>query len=233
MVWLRETACPIKRRSYDIRLLPAIGSRRRREADFGRAIALAVARRRVVFRIRPGGQGQFSPELAAQGIRHHRLSKLAEKIAEEPQEDWCTDTLAAEPGVSLRSLSRLFRKELNASPSQFVERVRIDQARRALLETEAQVEKVAIRCGPGTGLPTDWSDLGSWGAPRAFACAGNEGGLRGGNMVARKAAALSGSITRFLPAFDDEPFTASRFWRQSDADYGFHARRHGSGAGVP
>ena len=88
------------------------------EADFGRAIALAVARRHVVFRIRPGGQGQFSPELAAQGIRHHRLSKLAEKIAEGPQEDWRTDTLAAEAGVSLRSLSRLFRKELNASPSQ-------------------------------------------------------------------------------------------------------------------
>jgi transcriptional regulator GlxA family with amidase domain len=87
------------------------------EADFGRAIDLAVARRHVVFRIRPGGQGQFSPELAAQGIRHHRLSKLVEKIAEEPQEDWRTDTLAAEAGVSPRSLSRLFRKELNASPS--------------------------------------------------------------------------------------------------------------------
>ena len=120
------------------------------EADFGRSIALAVARRHVVFRIRPGGQGQFSPELAAQGIRDQRLSKLAEKIAEEPQEDWRTDTLAAEAGVSLRSLSRLFRKELNASPSEFVERVRIDQARRALLETEAQIESVAIRCGFGS-----------------------------------------------------------------------------------
>jgi transcriptional regulator GlxA family with amidase domain len=120
------------------------------EADFGRTIALAVARRHVVFRIRPGGQGQFSPELAAQGIRHHRLSKLAENIAEGPQEDWRTDTLAAEAGVSPRSLSRLFRKELNASPSQFVERVRIDQARRALLETEAKIENVAIRCGFGS-----------------------------------------------------------------------------------
>jgi transcriptional regulator GlxA family with amidase domain len=88
--------------------------------------------------------------LAAQGIRDQRLSKLAEKIVEEPQEDWRTDTLAAEAGVSLRSLSRLFRKELNASPSEFVERVRMDQARRALLETEAQIEGVAIRCGFGS-----------------------------------------------------------------------------------
>jgi len=120
------------------------------EADFGRPIALAVARRHVVFRIRPGGQGQFSPDLAAQGIRDQRLSKLAEKIAEGPQEDWRTEKLAAEAGVSLRSLSRLFRKELNASPSEFVERVRIDQARRALLETETQIGSVAIRCGFGS-----------------------------------------------------------------------------------
>jgi transcriptional regulator GlxA family with amidase domain len=120
------------------------------EEDFGRAIALAVARRHVVFRVRPGGQGQFSPELAAQGIRHHRLSKLAERIAEGPQEDWRADTLAAQSGVSPHSLSRLFRKELNASPSEFVERVRIDHARRALLETDAQVESVAIRCGFGS-----------------------------------------------------------------------------------
>jgi len=120
------------------------------EADFGRAMALAVARRHVVFRIRPGGQGQFSPELAAQGIRDHRLSRLAERIAERPQEDWSTGSLATQAGVSLRSLSRLFRKELNAGPSEFVERVRIDQARRALLETNAPIERVAIQCGFGS-----------------------------------------------------------------------------------
>jgi len=120
------------------------------EADFGRAVALAVARRHVVFRIRPGGQGQFSAELAAQGIRDRRLAKLAERIAEEPQQDWRTDALASAAGVSLRSLSRLFRRELNASPSEFVERVRIDQARRALLDTDAQIESVAVRCGFGS-----------------------------------------------------------------------------------
>jgi transcriptional regulator GlxA family with amidase domain len=75
---------------------------------------------------------------------------LAEKIAEGPQEEWGTDTLAAEAGVSPRSLSRLFRKQLNASPSKFVERVRIDQARRASRETEAQIENVAIQCGFGS-----------------------------------------------------------------------------------
>lgn len=120
------------------------------EADFGRAVALAVARRHVVFRIRPGGQRQYSMELTAQGVRDPRLAKIAELIAEHPQRDWRTDTLASAAGLSLRSLSRLFRKELNTSPAEFVERVRLDQARRALLDSSAPIERIADRCGFGS-----------------------------------------------------------------------------------
>ncbi len=120
------------------------------EADFGREIALAVARRHVVFPIRPGGQAQFSPALAAGGVHDRRLARLAESVAKQPANDWRTDALAAEAGVSLRSLSRLFRRELAASPSSFVERVRIDRARQALLESDAQVETIAVDCGFGS-----------------------------------------------------------------------------------
>jgi len=120
------------------------------DADHSRAVALAVAQRHVVFRIRPGGQSQFSSELAAQTAGDPRLRKLAEQISERPDRDWCTELLASEIGVSLRSLTRLFRRELNASPSEFVERIRIDQARRALLETDARIETVAHRCGFGS-----------------------------------------------------------------------------------
>jgi transcriptional regulator GlxA family with amidase domain len=49
--------------------------------------------------------------------------------------------------MSVRSLSRLFRKELNVSPAEFVERVRIDRARRDLLDTNAPIKSVASRCG--------------------------------------------------------------------------------------
>ena len=120
------------------------------EADRGRDVALAVARRHVVFPIRPGGQSQFSPATAGNGIRDRRLSRLAERIATRPGEEWDTGALAAEAGVSLRSLSRLFRRELNASPSAFVERIRIDRARRVLLETNAPVETIALDCGFGS-----------------------------------------------------------------------------------
>jgi transcriptional regulator GlxA family with amidase domain len=120
------------------------------EADLGRKVALAIARRHVVFRIRPGGQTQFSAELAAQSAGNPKLQKLTETIAAHPNADWRTELLAAELGVSQRSLSRLFRAELAISPSDFVERVRIDLARRKLLETSENVESIAVICGFGS-----------------------------------------------------------------------------------
>jgi transcriptional regulator GlxA family with amidase domain len=120
------------------------------EADLGRKVALAIARRHVVFRIRPGGQSQFSAELAAQSADNTKLQKLAEKITTHPRADWRNDVLAEEAGVSRRSLSRLFRAGLNISPADFVERVRTDLARRRLLETNGNVETIAVACGFGS-----------------------------------------------------------------------------------
>ena len=68
----------------------------------------------------------------------------------QPRFDWRTDVLAAEIGVSQRSLSRFFRADLNVSPADFVERVRVDLARRRLLETNENVETIAIACGFGS-----------------------------------------------------------------------------------
>jgi len=121
------------------------------EADHGRVVALAIARRHVIFRIRPGGQSQFSAELAAQAATGNaKLRKLTEKILETPARDWCTDNLAAEAGVSQRSLSRLFRASLDVSPADFVERVRVDLARRRLLDTTDSIDQIAGRCGFGS-----------------------------------------------------------------------------------
>jgi transcriptional regulator GlxA family with amidase domain len=120
------------------------------EADLGRKVALAIARRHVLFRIRPGGQSQFSAELVAQSAGNPKIKKLAEKVTAQPRVDWRTDVLAAEAGVSRRSLSRLFRTGLNVSPTDFIERVRTDLARRRLLETDDNVEAIAVACGFGS-----------------------------------------------------------------------------------
>jgi transcriptional regulator GlxA family with amidase domain len=120
------------------------------EADLGRDVALDVARRHVVLRIRPGGQSQFSAELAAQAPGNPRIRQLAEKVTAAPQRAWNTEALAAEAGLSQRSLSRLFRAGLSLTPADFVERVRIDLARRRLIETDDSIEAVAHACGFGS-----------------------------------------------------------------------------------
>jgi transcriptional regulator GlxA family with amidase domain len=120
------------------------------EADLGREVALAIARRHVMFRIRPGGQSQFSAELVAQSAGNAKVRKLAERVTAYPRADWRIDALAAEAGVSRRSLSRLFRLGLNIGPADFVERVRIDLARRRLLESDDRVETIAVACGFGS-----------------------------------------------------------------------------------
>jgi len=53
------------------------------EADLGRKVALAIARRHVVFRIRPGGQSQFPAELNS-AIGRQRQSPKARGTSDQP-----------------------------------------------------------------------------------------------------------------------------------------------------
>jgi transcriptional regulator GlxA family with amidase domain len=104
------------------------------DADFSPETALAVARRHVVFRTRPGGRGQFALDAAVhEGVDDKRLSGLLERIATDPRVDWCAETMAGEAGVSLRTLDRLFRDQMSATPAEIVDKMRVDRARRALL----------------------------------------------------------------------------------------------------
>ncbi len=120
------------------------------EADHGRDLALLLARHHVIFRIRPGGQRQYAAELAAGGCAEPRLARLAERIGAAPAEDWRIERMAEAGGLSPRSLSRLFRRHLGASPADFVEQVRLDAARRLLLEAPTPVAAVADAAGFGS-----------------------------------------------------------------------------------
>lgn len=120
------------------------------EADHGRAVALAIARRHVIFRVRPGGQSQYSSELVAQEVGDPRLSRLTSQVASNPRADWNVERLSSTAGLSVRSLSRLSRARLGASPAEFVERVRLDVARRQLLDTNRSIKSVAATSGFGS-----------------------------------------------------------------------------------
>jgi transcriptional regulator GlxA family with amidase domain len=120
------------------------------EDDLGREIALGVARRLVVFLKRPGGQSQFSAQLAGQFADREPLRELQGWIADHVRDDLTVEHLAAEVAMSPRNFSRAFHREVGMTPARFVERTRVDAARRHLEETTASVDDVAARCGFGT-----------------------------------------------------------------------------------
>lgn len=119
------------------------------EHDIGREAALAIARRHVLYMMRPGGQSQFSAELEAQRAGG-RTAKAVRFIAANLANDLTMPAIAGASGMSERTLLRAFRAELNATPADYVERTRIDAARRRLAAPRARVERVASACGFGS-----------------------------------------------------------------------------------
>lgn len=119
------------------------------ERDHGHALALAVARQLVVYLRRPGGQAQFSAELAADtGARTpQRFAALARWMAGHLQEDLSVAALAARSAMSERHFARRFAEAMNVAPGQYVQALRLDAARRLLTGSTLPVARIAERCG--------------------------------------------------------------------------------------
>jgi transcriptional regulator GlxA family with amidase domain len=120
------------------------------EEDLGRRVALAVARRMVIFLKRPGGQAQFSVQLSTQMADREPLRDMQAWILDHPGADLSVEALARRVNMSPRNFFRVFVREVGMTPGRFVERVRVEAARRLLEETSRGVPDVATICGFGS-----------------------------------------------------------------------------------
>jgi transcriptional regulator GlxA family with amidase domain len=120
------------------------------EEDHGPQLALDIARWLVVYLRRPGGQSQFSAPLAAQMAEREGLRDLLLWMAEHIDADLSVAALAQRASMSERTFARVFAAETNITPAAYVERLRIDAARRSLEATKKSVKQIARACGFGT-----------------------------------------------------------------------------------
>jgi transcriptional regulator GlxA family with amidase domain len=120
------------------------------EEDLGRDVALAAARWLVVFLKRPGGQAQFSAQLAAQTAERQPLRELQAWIPDHLDQDLSVPTLASRAAMSERNFARAFRRETGMTPAAYVEAARVESARIALETGDLPVEQVARQAGFGT-----------------------------------------------------------------------------------
>jgi len=117
------------------------------EEDCGRDMALSVARRHVLFMIRPGGQSQFSAQLVAQHAAKGKIGDVAQWVLDNVSRDLSVPALAERANMSERTLARAFVNETGLTPGRFVEVARVEAARRYLEETSDDTETVAWACG--------------------------------------------------------------------------------------
>jgi transcriptional regulator GlxA family with amidase domain len=120
------------------------------ERDHDRQAALTIARQLVLFLRRPGNQSQFSATLAAQQPEREPLREVQRSILENVAGDHSVEAMAARAQISPRHFARAFRAETGITPARYVERVRLEAARRRLEDGVEPIALVAEACGFGT-----------------------------------------------------------------------------------
>ena len=116
-------------------------------ADLGEKIALKVARELVVHLKRSGGQEQFSEPLQFQLSAKAGFSELTGWILRNLHKDLKIEILAARANLGVRHFSRRFKSEVGVPPADYVERLRLDEARRRLQARGHSIDRIAKSVG--------------------------------------------------------------------------------------
>ncbi|UOE52537.1 helix-turn-helix domain-containing protein [Mucilaginibacter sp. SMC90] len=118
------------------------------EEDHNKNIAISVARKLVFYLSRPGYQSQFGSLLPIYE-REHIGQKTQSWIGEHLTEKLDVDQIAAQLNMSTRNFSRVFHRDTGMPPAKFVEKIRIESARKYLEDSDVSLEKIAELCGLG------------------------------------------------------------------------------------
>lgn len=128
---------------------PAFARFLRARDDFQGAasLALGVGRELVVHLKRSGGQTQYSSPLRLQIESSEPLADLPLFIHEHLGEELSVERLARKSGLGPRQFSRRFSEQFGDSPAAFVERLRLEEAGRLLIESSAGHKRIAQATG--------------------------------------------------------------------------------------
>ena len=117
------------------------------EEDYGRHVALALARELVVHVKRSGEHEQYSEALKFQIQSSDRFADLPAWILSHLSDDLSIDVLAQRAAMSRRNFTRLFHETFGKTPAQFVAEARIAEAQQRLLVPRNSIESIASSLG--------------------------------------------------------------------------------------
>ena len=115
--------------------------------DHGPEIAAKVTDQLIHGRIREAGERQRLDLRARLGVAHPKLLAVAALMERSIERPLPCAVLAAEAGLSVRQLERLFARYLGRSPTRHYLLVRLERARHLLRQTSLPVLSVGLACG--------------------------------------------------------------------------------------
>lgn len=99
----------------------------------GEDIAASVAQDMVVYLRRGPHDPELSPLLQHRNHLHPAVHRVQDAVSRQPQQQWTMTAMADAAHVTQRHLLRLFTEHAGVSPTAYVEFIRLEHARRALV----------------------------------------------------------------------------------------------------
>ncbi|VVQ10790.1 HTH-type transcriptional regulator CdhR [Pseudomonas fluorescens] len=118
--------------------------------DHGKKLAQDVAKVLLVVMKRQGGQAQFSPLMAAVAPQETPITRAQSYVLEHLDEAFTVERMAAIANMSARHFARVFTRDINMTPMEFLQSARIDCARNLLETSDLPLKTVAYKSGFGS-----------------------------------------------------------------------------------
>ena len=111
------------------------------------AVLAPLAVREIVYRLLVGDQGERLRHIAVLGGQSHRMAKAIRRLHRRFDQPVRMEELAADLGMSASTFYQRFRDVTGMTPLQFQKEVRLQEARRLLLEGDLDAATAGYRVG--------------------------------------------------------------------------------------
>lgn len=115
--------------------------------DHGAELAMKVCEQFVHGKIRARRDLQRLAVPHRYNLQNRKLQAVIERIERNIDKDLSIEELASGVCITRRQLERLFRTELDESPAEFRQRLRLDKARQLLQQSDLSIMQVSMACG--------------------------------------------------------------------------------------
>lgn len=117
------------------------------QEELGHALAIKVCEQFIKSGIRQKSDKQRIDLSLRLKIYHPRLLRVLEKMEAHLEVPMSTNDLAKYAHISVRQLERLFSSFLNASPSGYYMKLRLERSRQLLKDSNLSISEISIICG--------------------------------------------------------------------------------------